>query len=236
MDIIDNEQHKNKKIKIEPDQFVLNTSTTNYKCSDPNELIIINTSYDYCKSFYQLIIDGGTKSNVVKIITSDLVIVKYFIRMEKMFVNFFPNCKTIEINSFSNDYYLISTIIDTLLIVENIVYKLNDCVFINNSMITYKNFSDLFFTGNLTNIKNVKIINNIDDNETDCSIEKKIIMNIISHTTIENKNKYQYNYINKYQIDESYINNIYLEYKDNKRSIYFSKYVLNIKLYDLEDL
>lgn len=229
----DNNIYKKKKIEVEVevevDTFILNSSTTNnYINSNPDELIIIYSSYEYSHSFIRSIIDGGIKPNVKKIITSDSVIVKYLIIIEKLFSQLFPNCKTIQINSFSNDFILISHIIENLLIVENIEYKLNDYILIHNSITKYNNFFHSFFTGNLSNIKNVKIINDIDENKTKCYVEKNEIINIISQNIIEKKNNSQFDYIRKFNINKSRINNIYFEYIDNKRKIYFSKYIINI--------
>lgn len=227
---------KRKKKKIEYNTFVLNVSNIfNYMNTNPDELIIIDTSFNYSKPLLQSIIDGGTKPNIKKIITSDSVIVKYFISIEKIFSTLYPNCKTIKINSFSNDYVIISRIIDDLVIVKNIEYKLNDNVFIHNSTIKYKYFYELFFTYSLENIKYVKIINDIDDSKTDCEIEKNIIINIIIPSIIDKKNKTQIDYIKKFNINKSYINNLYFEYVDNKRNMYFSKYIINVANIDFID-
>lgn len=221
---------------IEYNTFVLNASNIfNYKYSNPNELIIIDSSFNYSKELLQSIIDGGVKPNVKKIITSDSVIVKYFTDIEKTFQILFPNCLTIQINSFSNEYVIISRIIDDLTIVENIEYILNNYVFIHNSTFKYKYFYELFFTNSLANIKNVKITNDIDDSKTSCVIEKNIITNIIIPSIIDKKNKTLIDYIKKYNIDKSHINNIYFEYVDNIRNVYFSKYILNVANIDFID-
>jgi hypothetical protein len=229
----DNNMYKKIKIELEVevdlDTFILNSSTTNnYINSNPDELILIYSSYEYSHSFIRSIINGGIKPNVKKIITSDSVIVKYLIEIKKIFSQLFPNCKTIQINSFSNDFILISHIIENLMIVENIEYKLNDYILIHNSITKYNNFFHSFFTGNLSNIKNVKIINDIDENKTNCCIEKNQIINIISQNMIDKNNNSQFDYIRKFNINKSHINNVYFEYIDNKRNIYFSKYIVNI--------
>lgn len=225
---------KKKRIEIELNTFVLNASNIfNYINSNPDELIIIETSFNYSKILFQSIIDGGTKQNVKKIITSDLVIIKYFDSIEKMFSTLFPNCRTMLINSFSNDYFIISRVIDDLKIVKNIEYKFNDYVFIRNSLIKYKYFYESFFTGSLANIKYVKIINDIDDNKTNCVIEKKQITNIIIPNIIDKKNQTQIDYIKKYNIPQSHLNNLYFEYVDNKRNVYFSKYIVNVVNIDI---
>ena len=230
-DVIQINYSKNKKKRIEIEQyvFILNTSNaTNYIYSNPNELIIVNSSFNYSESFMCSIIDGGVKLNVKKIITSDLVIAKYFANIDKIFSSLFPNCKTIQINSFKNDFISISHIIDNLMIIENIEYKLNDYVFINGSIAKYKCFYDTFFTGNLVNIKYVIIINDINENETNCCVEKNQIINIIDSNIIDKKNKLQFDLINKYNIDKFHINNLHFEYIDNKRKVYFSKNIINI--------
>lgn len=227
---------KSKKKRIEVNTFILNTSNLfNYVYSNPDELIIIDTSFNYSKELLKSIIDGGIKPNIKKITTSDSVIVKYFICIEKMFSTLYPNCKTIQINSFSNDYFIISRVIDDLMVVENVEYKLNNYVFIHNSQSKYKYFYESFFTGSLANIKYVKIINNIDDDKTNCIIEKNIITNIIVPSIIDIKNETQVEYIKKYNITKSQINNIYFEYIDNKRNVYFSKYIINVSNIDFID-
>lgn len=230
------EYPKSKKKRIELYTFVLNTSNMfDYKYSNPDELIIIDTSFNYSKVLLETIINGGTKSNITKIITSDTVIVKYFACIEKTFSRLFPNCFTIQINSFSNDYLMISRVIDDLTIVVNVEYKLNDYVFVHNSATKYKYFYESFFTGSLANIKYVKITNDIDDSKTNCVIEKNIITNIIIPSIIDKKNSTQFEYIKKYNVDKLYINNIHFEYVDNKRNIYFSKYIINVANIDFID-
>lgn len=227
---------KSKKQRIELNTFVLNdTNIFNYSYSNPDELIIIDTSFNYSEILLQSIIDGGSKPNIKKITTSDSVIVKYFICIEKMFSTLYPNCKTIQINSFSNDYFIISRVIDELMVVENVEYKLNDYVFINNSTLKYKYFHESFFTGSLANIKYVKIINDINDSKINCIIEKNIITNIIVPCTIDKKNEIQLDYIKKYNVEKSHINKLYFEYVDNKRNVYFSKYIINVANIDFID-
>lgn len=226
---IDYPKNKKKRIEIELDIFVLTTSnTTNYKYSNPDELIIVNSLFNYSQSFFESIIDGGIKSNVKKIITSDSVVVRYLANIEKRFSSLFPNCKSIQINSLDNEFVLISRIIDDLRIVENVEYKLNDYIFLYNSILKYKYFYETFFTCSLANIKYVKITNDIDESKTNCTIEKNQIINIITPNTIDEKNKLQIELINKHNIDKSCINNLYFEYIDNKRNVFFSKNIINI--------
>lgn len=246
---IQNKYIKNKRKRIESclETFVLNTMNThNYYHTDPDELIIIDTSENYIKKILQSIVCGGIKQNVKKIITSDSVIVKYFACIEKLFSILYPNCLTIQVNSFSNNFSTISTIIDNFTIVENIEYKLNNYVFMNNSVIKYKYFFESFFTGSLSNIKYVKIINDIDidtgmgtgtgtgtgtgvrNKKVNCVIEKNQITNIIVQSTVDEINKLQSDYIINFNIDKSFINNLHLEYVDNKRNVHFEKYIINI--------
>lgn len=235
-DIIKIDYPKNKKKRIEIEQyiFVLTTSNRiNYIYSNPDELIIVNSSFNYSQSFFQSIIDGGIKLNVKKIITSDSVVVKYLANIEKMFPLLFPNCKSIQINSLENDFILISRIIDDLVIVENVEYKLNDYILICNSIHKYKYFYVSFFTGSLENIKYVKITNDIDENKTNCVIKKNQITNIITPNIIDEKNKLQFESIKKYNIDKSNIKNLYFQYIDNKRNIFFSKNIINIADIDI---
>jgi hypothetical protein len=230
------EYPKSKKKRIELNTFVLNASNIfDYKYSNPDEFIIIDLSFDYSKVLLETIINGGTKHNIKKIITSDSVIVKYFMGIEKTFSTLFPNCCTIQINSFSNDYITISRVIDDLIMVVNVEYKLNDYVFVHNSATKYQYFFESFFTGSLANIKCVKIFNDIDDSKTNCLIEKNVITNIIVPSIIDKKNSTQFEYIKKYNIDKSYINNIHFEYVDNRRNIYFSKYIINVANIDFID-
>lgn len=215
------------------DIFILNMNNLlNYKLVNPNELIIINSSNEYSNIFYQTIVEGGKKTNVKKIITSDSVITEYIKYIEPNFELLFPNCKTIQINSYSNNFSLISRIIDDLKIIKKIEYVLNDNIFIKNSIFNYIYFTKSFFTGGLSNISFVKIINNI-TKETECSVEKKIISSIIDLNYIEEINKLQYENIKKYKLDNSCINNTVLEYIDVKMNIYVKKYIYNIIDIDL---
>lgn len=210
------------------DIFILNMNNLNsYKLVDPDELIIINTSYEYSNIFYQTIFEGKTKINVKKIITSDSIVTEYIKYNEQKFELIFPNCETIQINSHTNNFLLISRIIDDLMIIKNVEYVLNDYVFFRNSIYKYIYFTKSFFTGGLSNITFIKIINNI-TNETKCSIEKKIVDNIIDFNQIEEINKSQLDDIKKYKIDNSSINNILLKYIDKKKNIYIYKNIINI--------
>jgi hypothetical protein len=230
MNYIQTELNPNKKRRLYDDFniFILNMNNLDsYKLVDPDELIIINTSYEYSNIFYQTIFEGGTKINVKKIITSDSVITKYIKYIEQKFELIFPNCDTIQINSYNNNFLLISKIIDDLRIIKNIEYVLNDYIFFSNSISKYIYFTKSFFTCSLSNILFIKIINNI-TNETKCCIEKKIIENIIDFNQIEEINKSQLDNIKKYKIDNSCINNILIEYIDKKNNIFIKKNVYNI--------
>ena len=217
-----------KKKIMNVDVFILNNDNLdNYNLVDPNELIIIYSSNYYSEIFLHSIINGGTKFNVRKIITSDSVIVKYLQRINSSFQKLFPNCKTIQINSFQNNFLLISRIIDNTQIIQNIEYILNDYIFINYSGFKYNFFTESLFTGGLSNIKYIKIINNITF-ESECSIDKKINKNIINLDIIEKNNKNQFDKMIKQNIDNKYVNNIYFEYIDKKNNIYFNSCVMNI--------
>lgn len=210
------------------DIFVLNMNNLdNYKLSNPNELIIINSSTEYSEIFYSTIINGGIKSNIKKIITLDLVITKYIKYMEQQFILLFPNCFTIQVNSFSNEFYLISQIIDNFKIIKNIEYILNDYIFLNNSIYRYNFFTKSIFTGSLSNILSIKIINNITQ-DIDCCIGKKIISNIVDFDQIENINKSLLNDIIQYQINDCNVNKILFEYIDTKMNIHIKKNIYNI--------
>ena len=225
IDIVDNEN----------DIFILNMNNLeNYKSVDPNELIIINSSNEYSSLFYKTIFEGGRKFNVKKIITSDLVITEYIKYIEQKFEFLFPNCDTIKINSYTNNFSLISRIIDDLRIIKNVEYLLNDCVFLTNSISKYIYFTKLFFTGSLSNISFIKIINNITI-ETNCTVEKRIIRNIINFNQIDEINKSQLNDIKKYKLDNSYINNILFEYIDKKNNLHIKKIIHNIIDIDIDN-
>ncbi len=207
----------NKKRKICPEIFVLNMNSMHeYKFYDPDELIIIYTSYNYSSTFYQSIIDGGIKKNVKKIITSDAIMTKYIKYIEKNFSLLFPNCMNIKINSFDNDFMLIFGIIDDLKIIKYVEYELNDHVFSNNSIMKYVHFINSIILYNLSNIKYIKIINNI-KKITDCTIETKILANLLNFNLLKNKNNNQNDVIKKYGIVDENINFIYLEYIHNKK-------------------
>lgn len=209
--------------------FILNSNNINeYKNINPDELIIIYSSENYSKKFLQSIIDGGIKNNIKKIITSDSVIIKYLDKIGDKFLNLFPNCQILRINSLANDFVLISRIINNLKIVNNIEYILNDCVFFNNSVLKYKHFFYLFFSCDLSNLKYIKIINNI-KNLSDCEVEKNIILNIVNIKKIEKKNNIQNYIISKYNTKKENIHNINLEYVDIKRNISINEKIINIK-------
>lgn len=221
--------NKKKRIFYNVDNvFILNMNNLdNYKSIDPDELIIVNSSNEYLNNFYQTICEGGTKFNVKKIITSDSVITEYIKYMEPKFEFLFPNCDTIQINSYTNNFSLISRIIDDLKIIKNLEYVLNDYVFLKNSISKYIYFTKSFLTGKISNISFIKIINNI-TLETNCSVEKKIIENIINFNQIEEINKSHLNDIKKYKLDNSSINNILFEYIDKKKNTHIKKIIHNI--------
>ncbi len=229
MDICDSENENPNKIrKIENSVFILNMNNlNNYFQANPDELIIVYSSQEYSHQFMLTIINAGTKSNVKKIITSDSVIMKYIKYIENTFGTFFPNCITIQINALENDFNLITRILDDIGIIKNIEYVLNDCIFYSNSSYKYKFFTQSLLTGNLLNIKYIKIINNILTEPT-CSIAKKIINNIIDFEFIEKNNKLQSDTIIKYDINPKHINYIYFEYIDKKNNKFFNANLVNI--------
>jgi hypothetical protein len=224
-------EHKNKKIKIldEIDVFILNLETIEkYKYVNPTELIIISTSYNYSSEIYSGILKGGIKTNVIKIITSDSVLVKYLSCLENEFKTFFPNCDKIQINSFENNFMKIIKIIDDFETIIYLEYNLDDNIIINNCIKNYNFFSDFILTGNISNIKHIKIKNNI-TLKIECHVYKKIIFNLINNEKIKKKNDYTQDIIVKNNIDNKYVNEIYLEYIDIKNSIFIKDYILNIK-------
>jgi hypothetical protein len=216
------------------DIFILNMNNLdNYKSIDPDELILVNSSNEYSNIFYQTICEGGTKFNVKKIITTDSVITEYIKYIEQKFELLYPNCHIIQICSYTNNFLLISRIIDDLKIIKNIEYVLNDYVFFKNSISKYIYFTKSFFTGNLSNISFIKIINNITI-ETNCTVEKKIVENIINFNQIDEINKSQLNNIKKYKLYNSSINNILFEYIDKKNNLHIKKIIHNIIDIDID--
>lgn len=230
---IDN-PNPNPKPNPNPNIFILNMNNLdNYKSIDPDELIIVYSSNEYSNMLYQTICEGGTKFNVKKIITSDSVINEYIKYIEPAnYELLYPNCHTIQINSYSNNFILISRIIDDLKIIKNIEYVLNDYIFYKNSISKYISFTKSFLTGKLSNISFIKIINNI-TKEINCTVEKKIVDNIVNFNKIEELDKSILNDILNYNLDNSSVNNILLEYIDKKNNVYFQKIIRNIVDVDL---
>ena len=221
-----------KKNKIKNLVFILNKDNyNNYYDVNPNELIIIYSSGEYLEIFKQTILNGKEKNNVSKIITSDLVIVKYIKYITNIFKNIYPNCKTIQINSFENDFNNISSIIDNIQIIQNVEFILNDYIYNNNSLNKYINFfTNSFLTTNLLNIKYIKIINKI-ETVPDCSIDKINIYNIVDFNLIKKNNLLRLNIIKKYNINQKFINNIYFEYNDIKKNK-FTTNIINILVFN----
>ncbi len=231
MEYIVDEEHKNKKIKIldEIDIFIFTVDTIEkYKFVNPTELIIIYTSYDYSQKILNGIYKGGIKTNVKKIITCDSVLVKYLSCLDDKFKIFFPNCNKIQINSFENYFTTIVRILDDFEIIRFLEYNLDDNIVIKNCVQNYNFFFEFILTGNISNIKHIKIKNNI-KLQIECSIDKKIIYNLINHEKINKKNKNTYKLIIENNIDKKYRNNVCLEYIDVLNSIFIKDIILNIK-------
>jgi hypothetical protein len=231
MEYIVDDKHKNKKIKIldEIDIFIFSSETIEkYKYINPTELIIIYTSYDYSPEIYSGIYKGGIKTNVKKIITTDSVLVNYLSFLDNEFKTFFPNCNIIQINSFESYFLTIIKILDDFETIKYLEYNLDDNIIIRNCIKNYNLFSDFILTGKISNIKHIKIKNNI-THKIECLIENKIIFNLISYEKIKKKNDYTQDIIVKNNIDNKYVNEIYLEYIDIKNSIFIKDYILNIK-------
>lgn len=245
------EIYPNKKIckTKNADVFILNkNSIGEFDKINPVELIIINTDYFYSPDFFLSInnINPHTKSNTKKIITSDIIVTIYFNYLDKKIYQLFPNCTTIVINTFQNNFSNISKIIDDLEI-KNVEYVLDSHVFLNNSIYNYGNFFESFFNGTIANIKNVTIKNQID---YDKKINKQDIMfdtvieNIIkTFVTADKINKNNIRQINniinwdlidkcmldKQTFNPKYINLINIEYVDENNNILIADKIINIK-------
>lgn len=224
-----NSSNKKRKIEKYSNIFVLNTNNIDkYLETDPDELIIINSSNDYSNSFNQIIWNGGIKIQVKKIITSDSIITKYFNMGFYEFSQIFPNCTSIQINSLDNNYRTIPTIINNFKIIKNLEYVLDDNVYINNAISNYKNFFETFFSQELKNIEHVKIINKIDLFKSKCVIEKNIIMNLIDIDVINEFNKTQFDFINNFKIRNNHIHYIPFEYINMSTNTNIRTQVINI--------
>ena len=178
---------------ITQEYFILNLNNmSNYKDSNPINLIIINTSNIFNDIFLEVILNGGMKENVKKIITLDLVILRYIEKIIGVFGKLFPQCDTIQINSFDNIYTDISNIIDRLKIIKNIEYNLDEHIFINYEFKNeYMYFIGAVLTGFLINIKNIIIRNKTNINDFNNFITEKIIQENI----VEKHNEYSLNFI-----------------------------------------
>lgn len=136
-------------------------SLDNYEKSNPQILIIINSSFSFSHYFLNKLFEGNTKTNVNKIITSDSVVVRYINVMVRHFADLFPNCKTIQVNSFENNFESIFEIIDSIKCVTNIEFNITDSVVESNEFYKYKNFFDILCAKNFHNIKSICIRNKI---------------------------------------------------------------------------
>lgn len=189
--------------------FILNANNIdNYKEANPINLIIINTNYVFENNFLEIIINGKQKNNVKKIITSDLVITKYFGKILKDFEYLFPSCDTIQVNTFDNNCEKISRIIDCLGVVKNLEYILDDHIFINYEFRNlYWFFIGSLLNGFLVNIKNIILRNKVDtDNFND------FITNKITKFDIINKNNlYVLNFLIKNKFENFCFQNNVIE-------------------------
>lgn len=86
--------------------------------------------------------------------------------MEIDFETLFPNCQTIQINSFEHDYSCIFNIIDRLRIIEKIEYNIgnngSDEIYFSYK---YKNFFDSLLSKNLYSIKIITINNKLSEHK-----------------------------------------------------------------------
>ena len=187
--------------------FILNINNhENFINSNPINLIIINTSYNYSKKFLSMIFCSGIKSNVKKIITTDSIIKKYFFN-ENDFKKIFPNCNTIQVNSFDNNFFNIPLIIDNLEIIEKIEYNLDDNIFVNNIFTKYYYFFESILTSYLANIKYLVI-----KNKTNINDFNNFIIKTIQRTNIISKKYNKPNYI--YNKSVNLLNFIFIDYNN----------------------
>lgn len=226
------------KIKNE-DLFILNKSSIEeFEYSNPKTLIIVNTNFIFDTIFLNCInnLNPQNKTNTIKIITSDLVISKYFTYLDKKISDLFPNFELLIINSFDNSYLLISDILDELKVI-NVEYNLDYNIHLTNSIYLYEHFFDKFFHGTYKHLKNITIKNNICQNDSNLdTVELKIINNLISMDKIKNKNKKVFNFIK----DWCPINKCFIYYDnslDYYHQIYNLKYInlLNLKYIDIKN-
>ena len=178
--------YPNKKQKIErtsANMFVLNNNSyQDYKYIDPVILIIILSEpfNEYISNKYvNTLTKNGIKYNVTKIITSDNFILDYIHLITPLFNTIYPNCNCIQVNNLYNRFDNINTIINNLKIITSIEYVLNDHIYMLNYFMKYDNFIETIFSNNFSNIKNYKIINDINYKEFKSDndfIKKKLIL------------------------------------------------------------
>lgn len=239
------EMYPNKKIckAKNVDVFILNkNSICDFDKINPIELIIVNTDYSYSPDFFSSIndINPHTKSNTEKIITSDIIIIMYFNYLDKKIYQLFPNCTTIVINTFQNNFLNISKILDDLEI-KNVEYVLDSHVFFNDSIYHYENFFESFFIGTISNIKNVTIKNKINyDKKSQNTMVENILQTFITEDKINKNNIQQINNIvgwklidkcmlDKQTFNSKYINLMNIEYVDKNNNVLISNKIINIK-------
>lgn len=240
------EIYPNKKICMTKsvDIFILNKNSINeFEQINPVELLIINTDFFYSPEFFYSInnINPDNKSNTKKIITSDIIITTYFNYLDKKIYQLFPNCTSITISSFQNNFSNISKILDDLEI-KNVEYILDSNVFLNNSIYYYQYFFESFFNGKISNIKNVIIKNEIisDEANNQDTVIENILKKLITKEKISKKNSTQMNNIIEWDLKDKcmldnktfnpkYINLISIKYiNKNNNSIIIDK-IINIK-------
>lgn len=221
------------------DTFILNkNSIEEFEQINPITLIIIYTNFIFDNIFFNCInnLNPHNKTNTIKIITSDLVISKYFYYLDKKINELFFNFKTLVINSFDNSFLLVSDILDDLEIM-NVEYNLDYNIHLTNSIYLYDHFFDKFFHSTYKYLKNITIKNNICNDLTNLdTVEIKIINNLITMDKIKNKNKKVFNFIKNWEPI-----NKYFIYYDNSFDFYYQIYnlnninLLNLKYIDMKN-
>ena len=236
--------YPNKKQKIEQtsaNMFVLNNNSyQDYKYIDPVILIIILNepiNQYISNKYYNILTKNGIKYNITKIITSENFVFNYMNIITEQFSIIYPNCNCIQVNNLYNQFENINTIINNLKIITSIEYVLNDYIYMSNSFMKYDNFIETIFSNNISNIKNYKIINDInykDIPDNNPAYIKKKIDSIITIDKINTHNNLVNDKINNLLtlVYLSLINTISFEYVDKKNNINFKTWLKTIN-YDI---